>query len=83
MSVSINGVTKVRPELATHDTDIKADLGNFSTQANLSSPACGAGDSRYRGQAAIHGHCHRSIGQCGVWLGAVGHGTWHVHGAVL
>lgn len=34
--ISINGVAQTRIELATHDTDLKADIGDFSGRAQLS-----------------------------------------------
>ena len=33
--IGINGVSRTRVELATHDTDLKADIGDFSGQTNL------------------------------------------------
>lgn len=33
--ISRNGITLTRVELATHDTDLKADVGDFSGQSNL------------------------------------------------
>jgi len=33
--IAINGVAQTRIELATHDTDLKADIGDYSGQTNL------------------------------------------------
>lgn len=33
--IGVNGVTQTRIELATHDTDLKADVGDFSGQTHL------------------------------------------------
>lgn len=37
MTIGINGVERIRTELVTHDTDVKADVGDFSTQSYLQS----------------------------------------------